>query len=64
MKMKLFADDTSLYIEFDNANSASEALNEDLINIQQWADQWLVKFSPSKTKLMTCTYKKKDYPPN
>ena len=38
-------------------------LKDDLINIQQWADQWLVKFSPSKTKLMTCTYKKKDYPP-
>ena len=26
-------------------------------------DQWLVKFSPSKTKGMTCTFKKKTYPP-
>ena len=61
--MTLFAEDTSLYIEFDNANSASEALNDDLINIQQRTDQCLVKFSPSNTKLMTCIYKKKDYPP-
>ena len=36
MKMKSLADDTSLYVEFDNANSASEALNDYLINIQQW----------------------------
>ena len=35
MKMTLVADDTSLYIGFDNGNSASEALNDDLINIQQ-----------------------------
>ena len=34
------------------------------ITIQQWAKQWLVKFTPSKTKLMTCTLKKKDYPSN
>ena len=38
MKMKLFTDDTSLYREFDNANSASEGLNDNLINIQQWAE--------------------------
>ena len=42
--MKFFADDSSLYIEVDNANSASETLNDDLINIQQWADQFLMTF--------------------
>ena len=38
--------------------NASETLNEDLTNIQQWADQYirLVKFTPSKTTLMTCTW--------
>ena len=61
--MRLFADDTSLYIEFDNASSSSEAPNDNFINIQQSVDQWLVKFSPSKTKLMTCIYKKMDFPP-
>ena len=39
--MKLFADDTSLYIEFDNPALASEMLNRDLIGVQEWADQWL-----------------------
>jgi hypothetical protein len=61
--MKLFADDTSLYVEFDNPQTAAVTLNEDLTNIQKWADQWLVKFSPPKTKLMTCSYKKKDCAP-
>ena len=56
-KMKLFADDTSLYIEVEDPNVATETLNEDLSNIQSWADQWLVKFSPTKTKLMTASYR-------
>ena len=61
--MKLFADDTSLYIEFDDGKRASEQLNDDLVSIQQWSEQWLVTFSAPKTKLMTCTYKKKNYLP-
>ena len=60
--IKLFADDTSLYIEFDNSALAEEALNNDLVNIQEWANQWLVSFSPAKTKLMTCTFRKKEQP--
>lgn len=62
-KMKLFADDTSLYIEFDNAEEAAEILNDDLKDIQQWADQWLVTFSAPKTKLLTCSFKNKQYAP-
>ena len=61
--MKLFADDTSIYIEFDDENNASHTLNEDLKGIQQWADQWLVTFSSPKTKLLTCSFKKKNYSP-
>jgi hypothetical protein len=61
--IKLFADDTSLYIEIDNPNTAVQTLNTDLEAVQNWADQWLVKFSPAKTKLMTCSYRKKDHPP-
>jgi hypothetical protein len=63
--IKLFADDTSLYIEVDSPNStnmASATLNADLDSLQQWADQWLINFSPSKTKLMTCSFKKLNHP--
>ena len=58
--IKLFADDTSLYIDFDDANVASRVLNEDLQAIQNWADQWLINFCPNKTKLMTCSYSNKN----
>ena len=50
--MKLFADDATLYFDFDNDNNAEEILNSDLDHIQSWADKWLMKFSPTKTKLM------------
>ena len=62
-KMKLFADDTSLYIEFDNEITASEQMNEALTKVHEWSLQWLVTFSAPKTKLMTCTNKTKNYPP-
>ena len=59
--VKLFADDTTLYIEIDNENHTSEILNDDLENIPQWADQWLIKFSP---KLMTCFLERKTISPS
>jgi hypothetical protein len=60
--IKLFADDTSLYLDFDDPNTAANVLNVDLHNIQNWASQWLIKFSAPKTKLMTCSYKKNTFP--
>ena len=56
--IKLFADDATLYIDFDNADDATTALNDDLIYIKEWADQWLVKFSSTKTKSMNISLKK------
>lgn len=56
--IKLFADDATIYLEFKDANQAAEVLNEDLSYIQAWADQWLVKFSPTKTKSMTISFKR------
>jgi hypothetical protein len=52
-KISLFADDTCLYI--DSADSASNAttLNRDLESLENWAKQWLINFSPEKTKSMS-----------
>ncbi|WP_215897666.1 hypothetical protein, partial [Acinetobacter baumannii] len=50
--IRLFADDTTLFITVDNNHQeTSRQLNNDMSNIQKWADQWLVQFSPSKTNL-------------
>ena len=48
--IRLFADDTSLYIIVDDPLGAAVTLNSDLSKIHRWASQWLVKFNPSKSE--------------
>ena len=48
--IRLFADDTSLYMIVDDPNSAADLMNNDLSEIHLWALQWLVKFNPNKTE--------------
>jgi hypothetical protein len=57
-KIRLFADDTCLYIDIDNAEEAARLMNEDLESINQWSMKWLVEFSPPKTKEMLITKKR------
>lgn len=47
--IRLFADDTSLYIIVENPQNAAIVLNSDLDTISKWASNWLVDFNPSKT---------------
>lgn len=64
-EIRLFADDTILYLYVDNPVSNARALNNDLDLISKWASEWLIKFSPAKTKSMIMTKKKHklNYPP-
>ena len=55
--IRLFADDTSLYIIVDNPQQASNLLNADLAKIHLWASRWLVSFNPSKSESMTLSRK-------
>ena len=61
--IKLFADDTCLYVTVDDPNEASESLNTNLNNVRKWANQWLVKFNAEKTKAMTVSNKHLVHPP-
>ena len=57
--IKLFADDTSLYVIVEkNEHDSVQQLNRDLEKISTWADTWLVTFNPDKTKSMQITLKK------
>jgi hypothetical protein len=56
--IRLFADDTSLFIVIEDARIASEIINDDLKIISQWANTWQVKFSPAKTEAMLFTRKR------
>ena len=48
--IRICADDTSLYIIFENPIQAATILNSDLSQILTWASNWLVTFNPSKTE--------------
>ena len=56
-KIRLFADDTSLYIIVENPDAAAEILNTDLNKISKWAKSWLVKFDPNKNEYLIISRK-------
>ena len=56
--IRLFADDTSLYIIVDTPENAAEILNNDLDTIHNWSKTWLVTFNPSKTESMLFSKKR------
>ena len=53
--IKLFADDTSMYLSLDNNPERTLQLNSDLEKIKTWASTWKVTFNANKTdKLNIC----------
>ena len=50
--IRLFADDTSIFIIVENPISAAQLLNSDLEKIAKWALDWLVTIIPVKTVLL------------
>jgi hypothetical protein len=54
-KIRLFADDTCLFIEVDNHQDTANLINQDLLHIRDWSTKWLVSFSPQKTRDMIIT---------
>jgi hypothetical protein len=57
-QIRLFADDTCLYIDIDNPEDAARLMNEDLESINKWSKDWLVDFSAPKTKEMLISKKR------
>ena len=56
-QIRLFADDTCLFIEVDNRTLAASQINYDLMSIHSWAQQWLINFSIEKTKSLLISNK-------
>ena len=48
--IRLFADDTCLFLVVENPDTAANLLNLDLDKIMAWAKKWLVLFNPVKTE--------------
>ena len=55
--IRLFADDTSLYLIVEHANTAADTLNADIQSISDWAQTWLVSFNPLKTESLLISRK-------
>ena len=49
--VKLFADDTSLFIIVKDKNQSANTLNNDLMLISKWAYNWKMLFNPDPSKL-------------
>ena len=56
--IRLFADGTTIFVTVDNPTNAACKLNSDLHNMNNWANRWLVTFSPPKTESMLITSKR------
>ena len=48
----MFANDSSLAVTAPDTNTIDRILNNDLVTISHWAEQWLVKFKPAKTEVL------------
>jgi hypothetical protein len=55
--IRLFTDDTNLFIVVEDPITASTILNTDLQKIISWAEKWLVKFNPLKTESLLLSLK-------
>ena len=60
--IRLFADDTSLYIIVERPDQAARLLNADLQTISNWAVDWLVKFNAKKAMAMAISRKRNPVP--
>ena len=61
-EITFFAEVTTVFVIVDNPERAAEMLNNGVQNMTNWANQWLVTLSLSKTKSMTLSYKNVNHP--
>jgi hypothetical protein len=60
--IKLFADNTSLYVIVDNPRESAIMLNNDMATIHAWSIKWLVNINPQETMTITRKIKKPFHP--
>ena len=62
--IRLFADDTSLFVVVENDHAAAAtSLTEDLNVISNWAKKWAIQFIPQKTKNIVFSRRDREHPP-
>ena len=61
---RLYADDTCIFVGYEDPDEAAVALESDLESILDWANSWFVKFNAQKTIDLTCSRKHFVYSPS
>ena len=56
-QVRLFADDTNIFLIVDNAIESADILNRHLNTITSWSNKWLVNFNSPKTETMVILWK-------
>ena len=56
--MRLFADDTIVYLTI-KSHASAQSLQEDLHNLELWGKEWSMEFYPDKRKVLRI-YKKRN----
>ena len=60
-KVRLFADDTAIYLAL-TVSSHSSHLQHDLLQLQKWEEKWDMSFNPSKCQVIQITKRKTPIP--
>ena len=56
-RVKLFADDSVLYYHIESS-ADHDKLQQDLLQLEEWAAMWQMNFAPSKCYIMSITLKR------
>ena len=56
-RVKLFADDSVLYRRHIESSADHDKLQQDPLQLEEWAAMWQMKFAPSKCYIMSITLK-------
>jgi hypothetical protein len=58
LDLRIYADDTTIFLKFDDPWQAAREIEQNLEYIQEWAKKWLITFNPSKTVSLTFSRKR------
>jgi hypothetical protein len=63
LDLRIYADDTTLYLKFEDPWEAARVIESNLEYVQEWARKWLITFNPAKTVSVTFTRKREPVVP-
>ena len=58
INLRLYADDVSLFLEYNNREAAIAIMEENLEKLTSWADSWWMTFNPDKSEILNFSRKR------